>query len=311
MKRIGLKAFICLCITTQLFATEKQVLLFCIPGVNGRGSEAEYVRNLIGDASLSCHAVPTPSLFPDLGQARCQSYLHDALQRTSHTDHVIIHATSQGTATALNYLLQVDKGKRIKALILEAPLVTGNSAIIHTIKGPLMNLPGLAALPFSYYWLPYCAKAQFPLYWPSGKQPIKAVNSTSDVSDIPIILIHSQDDPQLSYDDACALYHGLRKKNNNVYLISKEGRKHLNIIKDPHEQEVIRTILQKHHLLENTAKQADLTVYQPDPANFQKLYDELLLKEKKHLYVTCALLTVGAAVVCRQLYAFYKKLCTV
>jgi len=268
--------------------------VYAIPGQNGSGSEPEYVANLLGQNVATIVPIETPSA-PDLGQERCIRYLRAVLSKND-SKNAIIHATSQGTATTLNYLANEDKGKCIKGLILEAPLATGNSAIIHTLNGPLKNKPVIANLPFSYYWVPYCAKASFPCYWPSGKQPIKSIDKIP--TNIPIILIHSKNDPQLSYNDTCALYYGLRSHgNNNVYLISKDGCNHLQIMQTEADKQLIRSILERHNVLpysdsSEKREEINLTEYQPDHMQFKELYDSLINKERNHdclRYAGCVL----------------------
>lgn len=198
-----------------------------IPGQNGLGSSNQYINTIFNEQHPSIVRVETPE-FPciDLGQSRCISRLRETLTLHKDKKNIVIHATSQGTGTALNYLASEDTDQQIGALILEAPLASGNSAILHTCKGRLMEgvpfIQTIAHLPFSYYWLPYLSKALFPLYWPGGKQPIKtAANQNRDV---PIIILHSKDDPQLAFTDACALYYGLKSKGNkNVYFLPKKA----------------------------------------------------------------------------------------
>ncbi len=286
----------------------RSVFVYTIPGQNGLGSETNYVRNLLGDETLAIVPVETPQKFPDMGQSRCINYLDAALTKNVAKDPVIIHATSQGTATALNYLADVDKGTRIKALILEAPLVSGNSAVCHTLKGPLLNLRRLVNSPFSYYWLPYCAKSFFPFYWPFGKQVIKSIKKIPAACDIPIVIVHSKDDVQLSYDDACALYYGLCLKNKNVYLISKEGREHLNILQDEADKKVVRAILARHNLLAGIQEEVDLSFYQPDPAPFKEMYEELVAKERNHVFVGYGLMAACCALLVKPACSLYKKM---
>ncbi len=190
--------------------------IYSIPGQNGLGGNPDYIKGLLGDNQATITPVSTPENYPDLGQRKCINFLREACLMNKDKKF-IIHATSQGTATALNYLVE-DQGRQIQALILESALVSGNSAIYHTVSGPLMNLKKVTKLPFAYYWLPYCAKIVFPWYSPGGIQPIFSIDSIPTT--VPVIIIHSKQDYQLSYNDACALYYRLRAcGNDNVYLI--------------------------------------------------------------------------------------------
>jgi len=182
-------------------------------------------------------------------------------------------------------------------------LISGNSSIEHTV-GCRMNCSKITNLPFSYYWLPYFAKAIFVLYWPSGKQPIKSLKSISN--ELLIIIIHSENDPQLSFKDACALYYGLKSQgNNNVYLISNEDDRHLNVMYDVYDDEAVRSILMKHNLLEQKMTiNTDLSMYQTDHLPFKNRYNELLMKEKKHERLFY-LITVGVFCIVLKIVIVY------
>jgi len=302
--------------------------VYAIPGQNGYGSDLTYVKAIFADCSdVSVVSVATPAN-PDLGQSVCMGCLRNAFLE-GNPKSVIIHATSQGTATALNYLAYEDKGRHIKGLVLESVLASGNSAIYHTARGPLFGeslINRLIGLPFSYYWAPYIAKVLMPYYWPSGSQPIKSIEHIP--TNIPIIIIHSKRDMQLSYNDACALYYGLRMRgNDNVYLISKEGGDHLWLMgkKDnmgiqdfifpaveveKNDKDIVLNILQRCGLINPSVplQAIDLREYQPDPAPFKELYDDLVRKETCHRYIGYGF---GAAIAGATLYVaqyFYKKL---
>jgi hypothetical protein len=285
---------------------DTKLCVYTIPGQNGLGSERAYVTNLLGIELEQVVPIETPQYFADLGQSNCINYLRTAVSKHNHSNEIeIVHATSQGTATALNYLAHEDKGKRVKGLILEATLASGNSAILHTIKGPLMDMPAIANLPLSYYWIPYIAKCLMPAYWPAGKQPINSIINIP--THIPIVITHSKYDPQLAYTDACALYYGLRAKgNNNTYLITKGGNGHINIMDSDSDKKIIAAILNKHKLVNNAQQEKiDLSPYQPDYLQFKELYNSLVSKEEKHKYLGYSL-GVGAttAAICLPLWRF-------
>ncbi|HVX00974.1 MAG TPA: hypothetical protein VHA52_11140 [Candidatus Babeliaceae bacterium] len=266
---------------SSIWAMENVPLhIYAIPGQNGLGSSELYIKGLLNGEDIKVHQVETPKFFPDLGQYRCMSYLGKKLNAQEAEPGIII-ATSQGTATALNSA----GDEKIRGLILEAVLASGNDAIIHTLKGPLANQSRFTNLPLSYYWLPYVVKLVFPCYWPAGKQPIKSI---ADIpNDKPIVIVHSERDPQLSYEGACALYYGLCAQGNvNTYLISKNDNRHIDICSGK-DGEVIKAILRKHKLLPYgiTEENVDLNAYRPDFKQFKALYDSLISKEKKHDYI--------------------------
>jgi len=164
-------------------------------------------------------------------------------------------------------------------------LISGNDAIQHTVSDA-MGMPWVTRLPLSYYWLPYGAKIFcFPHYSPAGTQVIKTLQDIPN--DIPIIIIHSTQDFQLSHKGALALYHGLRANGNyNVYLIEKWGSQHLNLLEnDEQTKEVVQAILENHNLKHVTHERAiNLARYQPNhrERRFKKPYDDLNKKEAWH-----------------------------
>ncbi len=256
-----------------------------IPGQNGMGGTYFQKHNLSSVFSNDITRIATPGgLKIDLGQEQCMKFLHDAMQ--GQEKNVIIHATSQGTATALNYVAEYPE--KVKALILEATMGSGNSAILHTIREMGVGVPSSCAdSPGSDCSPPYSAKVLFPSYSPSGKQAIKSIKKLPQ--DLPIIIIHSKNDPQLSYDDACALYYGLRLGGNtNTYFFSQEGGRHIDILSwDDEKNDALNKIFERHGLPYNKLRadrvdEADIAQYQPDPEQFKKHYEDLERKEKKH-----------------------------
>ena len=64
----------------------RSAFVYTIPGINGLGSEANYVRTLLGDDSIAVVPVETPRTLPDLGQSRCINYLEAALTKDALKD---------------------------------------------------------------------------------------------------------------------------------------------------------------------------------------------------------------------------------
>lgn len=299
-------------VITSCTMEQSGLTVFAIPGQNGLGSETYYIEHLLQPDKknpIEIIRVPTPSWNADLGQDNCIRLLADSIQKLKRQhQNAILYATSQGTATALNFLAHSqDKNpqNKIDGLVLEATLASGNSAVHHTATGPLMGLSTLGRVPFSYYWMPYIAKALMPCYWPGGKQPIKSIEKLP--TNLPIVIAHSQNDPQLSFNDACALYYGLRQNgNNNAYLMPFEDRAHIQVLGRGHQSaQVLRAILTKHSLLKKE-QSIDLSPYQPDPQQFKAQYDALIAREKWHNRLKYVLGT-GA---CAASALAIKALCT-
>ncbi|MGI4850468.1 MAG: alpha/beta hydrolase [Janthinobacterium lividum] len=251
-----------------------------IPGQNGAGGGD---MSLFFDDFRIVHTVPTPSYFyADLGQNNCLTMLKETMDNVvpKEARGVIIHASSQGTATALNYAAQYPE--RISALILEAVLPSGNSTIVHTVESTLLT--GVQKIPGSNWWLPYLAKVSMPFYSLSGLQPILNVEN---IPNIPIIIIHSRLDPQTPFTGAQALYAGLRKfGRDETYLITIEEIGHVCLLhkeKHPDIIHAVQSILWHNNIFFDKKfpglPKKDLEKYQPDLEECNIHYENLVTQE--------------------------------
>jgi hypothetical protein len=263
-------------IAMELQSPNTYTHLLVIPGQNGMGGQnTDIVLPYFTLNKLNKWLITTPIGSPDFGQNECQSALDktkvelDKITFEEEYKHnkYIIHASSQGTATALNYTAKNPRG--IKALILESVMLTGNSAIFHTVDN--MMIPKQCDLPeSSYYSLPYTAKSLYPNYAPTGEQPINNIDNLP--VDLPIVILHDTKDSQLSFKDAQALYAYLTavKHNKNVYLFAQESMRgeHINLLKKNNYEEInaINSILRLYNLLPFDRDQIfiNLEKYQPE-----------------------------------------------
>lgn len=92
--------------------------LIVIPGKNGLGGEN--VNSILPQFIDRTIFAETPLSFPDFGQSRCMMYLDKSIKQADaqNASKIIIHASSQGTATIGNYLPLL-KTNKIGAVILE------------------------------------------------------------------------------------------------------------------------------------------------------------------------------------------------
>ena len=293
---------------TQAPTATAPLRVFAVPGQNGLGSGSDDVAlNLNQGNTSSITAVATPT-FPriDLGQSCCVSHLAGASAKVKH-DASLIHATSQGTATALRY---AGSDSRVKGLVLESVMASGNSAIQHTVRETVA--PAIANLPLSYYWLPYVTKVLYPLYWPAGQQGIKSVENIPTTT--PVVIVHSTRDFQLSHKDACAVYYRLRERGVPAYLISPDDSRHVDTIRAK-ERAAVQEILGSHGLIPGRPSgSADLSRYQPDHRPYKQFYQDLIAKERNHTilaYSTAMAVASGLAYKYREpLKRFAKYLAT-
>lgn len=273
-------------VVCQLFASDTH--FFVIPGQNGMGGQNCVSNGVINPSSDEFVSyVDTPSLAPDFGQDYCMQYLKESIETILSNRSIknfVLHASSQGTATAINYTLQTPH--KIKALILESIMGSGNSAINHTVK--TLIFPEIVYLPGSYYWLPYLAKFSFPYYRPAGQQPILSLEDFP--KDVLVIIIHATRDPQLSYNDALSLYYGLRHfGNQKVYLFTIDVKAHILLLERNKNWKEITAINQifknnqlpynKEILEGNELDSEELKKYQPPEDQYKTLYESFVKKE--------------------------------
>jgi predicted esterase len=253
--------------------------LIVVPGQNGLGGiiNGQIVSNtdiVLPQLKDQRHFVETPNWMIDFGQGRCLSYLEKTMSSLpkDNKNKVILHASSQGTATALNYT--ANNPQKVSALILEAVMLSGNSAISHTLLGSPDSM--------AYYALPYAAKIVFPWYAPGGEQPI--LNLDKLPTNIPVIIIHATGDPQLSFQDAQALYAALAQKNKNVHLIDKKEYAHVLLLNESNTSEInaIQHILHQAGLLPSGPDYIASFNYQPEhKPEWVAHFNNLLIKEKR------------------------------
>ncbi len=212
---------------------------------------------------------------------------------------IVLYGTGAGAATAINYVAMAESigaaSERIKALILESSFASGNSAIDCIVK----NIPN-RWMPHTYYTTPYLtAQGAESCYDPAAEQPIKSIAKIPN--DMLVILAHSKENPWHAYEDSCALYYGLRAQGNpNAYLITKEGEAREEILHGTIEAPFIKNMLKKHKIIPGKYDATmDVSPYQPDHKQFEKLYKTLLAKEKMHETLGHGVTVVkeGAAVV--------------
>lgn len=267
--------------------------ILAVGGQNTLGSEVDYVARLFDVREDCITRSPLPQGWIkdgiDLGQDVCMQNLASVFP--AHGD-VVFHATSQGTATTLNFVatLPAADQQRIKLIVLEAVLASGNSAIMHNAKpilGPSTETSGCD------YSVPYSATSLFPRYSPSGKQAIKSIEDITH--DIPIVIVHAKEDACLPYSGACAAYYGLRSQGHeNVYFIPCEGSDHIRILEyKPCQRVFLRSILAKHKLFGRSGftpmSPLERQMVQPEIEQFREAYEQLRSHERNHSIIPWAI----------------------
>ncbi len=219
---------------------EKTVLGYItLHGQNGCGGEDFDDNALLYLPIKRCNTIKGYKI--DLGQGNCIRHFNDQLKnfawnfektKPELVGKKVLFGFSQGTATIINWLAQkeqINQDKKVAAVVLQAVLGNGNNAILHNAE---RMIKPITYLPFARFWIPWVTKAFFPTYNPWGKQALSSASKLSP--NIPVIILHDQNDPETPINDARKLYCALIKnrEDNNVYLIETNNRyiSHVNIL---------------------------------------------------------------------------------
>lgn len=236
-------------------------VIYTIPGLKGYSLKS-YVEEIFPEIPVKELKTP-PRIFSDFGQENCMDYL----KIPKDNENKLIYASSQGTATILNLLKFIKpEDYNIKALILEAPMISANSAISNFF--PYYN---------SYLWLPYLTRIIFPFYSISGLQVIKDLNK---LPKIPMIIIHSEDDKTIPIKDSLTLRYRLKELGNDkVRFIQQKGNKHAFLLRSWYDKDLVRRMV-NNEVMSIELKHID---------SIKEHYDLLLKRESNYRIITAGI----------------------
>jgi hypothetical protein len=262
---------------------ERNHNIYIVPGLGGfsKAGLPEYVKRIFGLQEASTIPVPNPRVCIDFGQDFCRRKLERSFLSSG-----LIYGLCLGTSTILNFLALHKDDDRVKGVFLESGYASVNDTVRHTVETRM----GVPHLPLSYYWLPYCFNPFF--YRPFGAQPIKSALKVK--TDVPLVIMHSRQDPSVPYEHAQILYYALKHAGNkNVYLLPSDVPRHVRT--RPDNDRALRTILQHHALVPMPLRarlfsfvtckifsKRALRCYQPNPEQFREAFERLYEKEKTH-----------------------------
>jgi len=283
---------------------ESQMLYsITMPGQNGMGGDTFRKNGVINTQdSSSYQSIGANPFAPadekrkiDLGQDNCVNYFEQQLtqDQKARSGNNLFFGISQGTATLVNFLAKkshAEQENTAKGLVLESVLGSGNSAILHTVS----NVPVVTYLPFARFWAPWVAKpVVFPTYKPYGQQVFSSIKKISP--NIPMVMMHDQNDPQLSVNDARQAYINAKKAGHQrAYLMETNcgEPRHFDLLggnwgieKDVKKIAALQAIYKKEGLpfatttvksrsetvdLTQMINETDLTEYQPSVKDVQR-----------------------------------------
>lgn len=148
--------------------------------------------------------------------------LHKTVQAIPESDNFILYGCSRGAATAINELGQ-NNPKNIVALILDA----SPASMPETIH------PFLAKLGVHHSYDKFIFSTLFPRYQRDTITPLQSIKKIQN-KNLPILLIHSQDDSKVPYHHSLQLYKEfLNNGFNHVYLVTIPQGRHAFLLQDP------------------------------------------------------------------------------
>jgi hypothetical protein len=221
----------CLSILTALEASSAERLnkfadpntfVLVIPDLNGKDANCDSIARVLNISRLQVINIQTPLTNSDLGQQNCQQYLEATFFKNRN---ILLCATNEGCATAINYAAHGKCKNQIVGIICHGAVASGSEAICHRMRA---EAPRTQALPFYPYTAPYLVKL-FPAvisarsvrsFSVSGQQPIHSIQHIDPK--IPIIFVPDKSVPIV---DSYALMGARRIKRSrsiNSYLVNPE-----------------------------------------------------------------------------------------
>jgi len=200
-----------------------------LSGMNGNGGQ-NVIRTMKPFPPSHIHRVAyAHDCIPDLGQDVCMQGLHLVMCRLNKdpsVSHILVHATSQGTATILNYMgYYPDSCRKLSALVLESILASGNLSIA--------SVCGATLIPIVNWTLPLLSTWIMAGYRPNGPQAIHSITSKwgTKYKHVPIVLLQTEEDretPALGFYAVCAALE--RQGCSSVYSFLLPRHQHVGLL---------------------------------------------------------------------------------
>lgn len=229
--------------------------------------------------------------------------LHTTILKIAEHDNIVLFGCSRGAATSINELGQ-NNPKNIVAVILDA----SPSSMPETIHPILANL----GVHHSY------DKTVFSILFPQYHQdiitPLQSIKKIQN-KNLPILLIHSQDDSKVPYHHSLQLYKEfLHNGFNNVYLATIPQGRHAFLLQDSTVKDLylqaVHSFYKKHNLPYNEQyAKDDMTQYKLEISQVESqitialnsLQNQYEQNKYKNLIIMTVFVVISAA------YILYKK----
>lgn len=198
-----------------------------------------------------------------MGQGPDIQAVQTTIETVPNSQSLIIYGCSRGAAATINYVAQHNP-TNIKALVLDAcPAdIPGGTGIILAKLG---IDPENALTVF---------KTIFPGYPENSIPPINAIKNITN-KDLPILLIHAQNDKRVSYQNSLMLYQEFKRQGfRNLHIIILPEGRHSFLLQDDCSKDIylqaVHAFYKKYNLPYNamyTKQEFDLQTYHPSDDN--------------------------------------------
>jgi len=230
--------------------------------------------------------------------------LHKTIESIPQNNNIILFGCSRGAATVINELGQ-NNPANIIAIILDAS-PANMSETIH---------PALAKLGIHTSYDKTIFSTLFPKHEKETITPLESIKKIKD-KNLPILLIHSQDDSKVPYSHSLRLYKTFLENGfKHVYLATISQGRHAFLLQDPQIKDIylqaVHSFYKIHNLPFNEKyAQNDITLYQPRIDDIEKKikeFEEVLQKEyQTSLYRNIIILGLTLAA-CFLIYSAKKS----
>lgn len=230
--------------------------------------------------------------------------LHATIQNVPQNSEIILFGCSRGAATIINEL-GLHNPSNIAAVILDAS----------PANMPETLHPILAGIGVHQSYDKSIFSTLFPAYSQESISPLEAIKKIQN-KQLPILLIHAQNDTKVPYNHALQLYKKLRNHGfTDIYLATIPQGRHAFLLQDQQAKDcylqAVHSFYKKYKLPYNEQyAQNDMTQYQPTLAQVEEkilIAQEALQKqyEQSRLRNLLGISLLSAMLIS---YLLYKKL---
>jgi pimeloyl-ACP methyl ester carboxylesterase len=216
----------------------------------------------------------------------------------------ILYGVSRGGTAALRYIAQYNP-KNLKALIIESAPHDVSHKSLEILQSLRINLDHKQLM-----------HTLFPAYNPQEPTILECIQNIKN-KDLPIMIVHSQTDARVSFQQSVELYYALRlagfshiflvplPQGNHTFIIDSKSDESITYLTAVHSFYKLYTLPYQHEYAVLTKQQLQI-LYQPGAATINSFLAQELAKleqAKQRIYYAYALTT--SLFVCTSIYFAY------